>query len=772
LNIARDTPGGPRSPRSFAAFAAAFAGYTFVTAILLRPVVAHLTTRIPHDLGDPLLSMTLLWWTAHVTPLTERWWNGFAFWPGTGMMAFSDHRLGESLIASPLQWMGASALTAYNVTLLLTFPLCAIAAHWAAYTLTKRHDASVLAGLAYGFSPYRFAHIEHLELLGAFGMPAALAALHLYVEQRRIRWLIAFGAAILVQSLLCSYYSAFFVVLLALWIPWFIRRNEIACVAGIGATLLIVAALLAPILWSYIKIHQQYVFVREYNTVILLSADVASYAAASPLMTLWGWTSRFGGGELQLFPGLTIVVLIVVGAVAAVRSEGIQASTNRVALIAAGLGVLGTLIAAIAAYNGGWRISIGGTTLLSIGTPFKTFSLAFVAFCVAALAASPARHAFRRRSPFAFYVIAAAFLALCSLGPKARFLGYQFLYEPPYAWLMEIRTFGESIRVPARFAMPAILALSIAAALSFARLTRASASRRLFTIALALAIVADSWIVPLPTFELPPMWASLPPAQGAPAFLELPLGEVEHDIAAMYRAMAMNWRTVNGNSGYIPDYYQAANIGLEERDDTVLSAIATHGPIIVAVRRNEEEAAERLAWLRALPGAEPLSDDRDAWFFRVTGSAPAPIRCDGAQLRSSAASDRHGSVDIRPLTDNDPNTYWSTTKPQQPGDMIQFDLGEASALCSIRLSLGTFAALYPRRLNVATSIDGESWTTVFDGRTGGAAVLSALERPSDARIEIPLGGGAARFIRLRLDEGSAKASWVISDVAVTASAQR
>ena len=109
-------------------------------------------------------------------PLTERWWNGFAFVPAAGTLAFSDHRLGLSLIASPLQWLGCSPITAYNIVWLATFPLCALAAHALAFTLTRRTDASVICGLAYGFNPYRAAHLSHLDCWG-IRMPAALAAI-------------------------------------------------------------------------------------------------------------------------------------------------------------------------------------------------------------------------------------------------------------------------------------------------------------------------------------------------------------------------------------------------------------------------------------------------------------------------------------------------------------------------------------------------------------------------------------------------------------------
>src|SRR6266851_6973169 len=110
--------------------------YSALAVAVTWPLVLRLTTTVAADLDDPLLSTSLLWWNAHVLPLTEQWWNGFAFFPSHGMMAFSDHRLGESLIAAPLQWLGFSPSTAYNLTVLAMFPLCAIAAHALGFVLT------------------------------------------------------------------------------------------------------------------------------------------------------------------------------------------------------------------------------------------------------------------------------------------------------------------------------------------------------------------------------------------------------------------------------------------------------------------------------------------------------------------------------------------------------------------------------------------------------------------------------------------------------------
>ena len=119
--------------------------YSALAIAVTFPLIPHLTSVVPSDLGDPLLSTAILWWNAHVMPLTDRWWNGFAFSPATGMLAFSDHRLGLSLIASPLQRLGANPITAYNIVFLATFPLCALSGHALGWVLTKRLVRGALA---------------------------------------------------------------------------------------------------------------------------------------------------------------------------------------------------------------------------------------------------------------------------------------------------------------------------------------------------------------------------------------------------------------------------------------------------------------------------------------------------------------------------------------------------------------------------------------------------------------------------------------------------
>ena len=65
---------------------------------------------------------------------------------------------------------------------------------------------------------------------------------------------------------------------------------------------------------GYERIHAWYGLQRSFNEIIQLSADVSGLGVASPLIALWGWTARWAHPEGELFPGLTIVALVCVGA--------------------------------------------------------------------------------------------------------------------------------------------------------------------------------------------------------------------------------------------------------------------------------------------------------------------------------------------------------------------------------------------------------------------------------------------------------------------------
>jgi hypothetical protein len=744
----------------------AFAAYSALTIVITFPLILNLSSRLPKDLGDPLLTASILWWNAHVTPLSERWWNGFGFFPATGMMAFSEHFLGAGLLASPLQWLGSSPVTAYNLTFLASFPVCAIAAHGLALTLTGRHDAAFVCGLAYGFNPYRVAHLEHLELLLAFGMPAALAALHVYVNTGRVKWLVAFAAALTIQVLCSSYYALFFTVLLSLWVFWFIRpdgwRKALAVVAAAGVSALAVA----PIVIGYRRIHDGYELTRDYTEEILrFSGDLSSLVTASPLSAVWGWTAFMNGGERQLFPGLTITLLAVLGFFVSRHS---RMTTDRLAMVSKACWIVaaGFLIIAIGARTiGPWRIDLSWLTV-SVTVPYKPLSLS-AAFAMLAIGfGARMRTAFRERSALAFYLSGGTLLFLCSLGPEPTLFGERILYEPPYAWLMRLPFFGDTIRVPARFAMLGALALSVAASLAFHRLTTA-APRGIFPLlVVASGVIADGWIREMPLPPVPERMFGIPPDYQAAAVLELPLGDVWHDTAAQYRATLHRARAVNGYNGYEPSFYQVLRRALDARNPLILDALASGGPVLIAVDRHLDHQRAWAAFLSRHPDVTRLIEDADWTLFGLPLKQTPRLAGCGVTLPIAAAFDARGRVDAAVLTDQNPATRWITSNDQRAGDTLTVDLGAVAPVCGVELSMGSAAVLYPGTLSVATSVDQVEWQTGFVGRPGGWAFLAALENPGDTRVFVPVQSSGGRFVRLRIEESRPLYPWAVANLVV------
>ena len=756
----------------------AFAAYTVVAIAVTFPLVLHLSSALPHDLGDPLLSTSILWWNAHVMPFTERWWNGFAFYPAPGMVSFSDHRLGASLIASPLQWLGASDVTAYNLTLLLTFPLSALAAHLLGFTLTRRHDAAAISGLAYGFSPYRIAHIEHLELLVAYGMPLALVGLHRFAETRQPRWIGLFAAALMLQGLSTSYFLLFFCVLLALWMLWFVDWRDWRFAAAVTAGGLGAAAALSPVILGYLRIHSYYAMTRGLQEVLEYSADLSSFVAASPLLSLWGWTHSLAGSERQLFPGLAVTLIAVGGTVMAVvgrRTAG-RGALPKLSMVFGGLMLAAIAVVVSVRTLGAWQI--GPLRVSEDVFKPQSVALAFLALSIATLPAT--RDAFRRRSALAFYLFACGFLFLCSLGPKPTFLGAQVLYEPPYAWLMRLPVFGSAIRAPARFAMPAILALSAAAAIGFARLTAGGRGLRNASFMVACgAIVADTWMGGLPMLPLRSSWSPRW-AASVSSVLELPLGVIEADVAAMHRTTSHQRPVVNGYSGFLPPHYGVLRRALSEGDETILPEVAATGSVLVAVDRRADRDRHLQELAARVPGAEEMGLEGRWMFFRLPGSGHPTVErptasggCGGkiGITAISTSTETAGPDDERTrignLIDGDEGSGWISPSPQHAGDSITVTTAPEARLCSLSLLLGGGPEVYPGAVAVELSRDGREWNSVFEGPAGGLAMAGALRDPVRSPLRFEWAAQPATLLRIRLLVSHPLYPWAMREIVVS-----
>src|SRR4030095_7000456 len=168
-------------------------------------------------------------------------------------------------------------LVGHNVAFIATFVLSAFGAHFLAYTLTRRHDVSAVAAIAFAFAPYRLSQSPHIQGLASQWTPVCLAAMHRYDRTGRARWAVIAAAAWVLEGLSCGYYLLFLAVLLGLWLLWVGGvRWPLRKVAVAAAAFAVGALVMAPFLRGYqVILRDTYGFKRSIGEIRYFSADIA-----------------------------------------------------------------------------------------------------------------------------------------------------------------------------------------------------------------------------------------------------------------------------------------------------------------------------------------------------------------------------------------------------------------------------------------------------------------------------------------------------------------
>ena len=737
------------------------AAYVLLALAYTWPLPLRLATGVIHDPYDPLLNAWILWWNTQAVPLTDAWWNAPIFYPATGTLAFSEHLLGLMPIAAPFAFFDAPLL-GYNVALLVTYPLCALAAHFLVFTLTRRHDAAFVAGLAYAFAPYRLVQLPHIQVLTTYWTPLCLAALHRSDLTRRPAWIAVAGAAFLMQSLSSGYLMFFLAVLLALWFTWFAvgrwpPRMFVAATCAFGAAALV----LVPFLLGYQHILRDiYGFKRSPLEIRTFSADVAGLLLASADLLLWGWLRVIQRLESDLFPGLTLVVLV---AYAIYRThpfvstgESVRQRRIKIALLI----VFALLLVATAMplVYGPWRFTIGGLRLLSIGRADKPFTLALIAGLALLLLLPRVRAAFSRRSLLAFYLIAALAMWVCALGPEPTVMDRRFIYEAPYRQLMRLPGF-DGLRVPARFWTMALACLGVVAGLAVHRVRPA---RRQILVSVACAgILLDGWPRHFIVVDAPEVRPSPP---GVTSRIDLPMQDT--DTQSLYQQMFDKVPSRNGFSGYIAPHYWALRALFDERDPRILDELARQGPLGVVVDHGADSDGALRQLVESRPGVETIRSS-SAWSsYRIPRSnteAEIPDR-QGTPLRIASLSTFPSPPHAERALDGRLDTRWSGGVQQQSADAT-IDLGEITRVGQVVVDLGPFATDFPNKLRIEVSPDARSWDVAWTGSTALHAYYGAIRHPRDVPLVFALNRDSVRYIRLT-QVGFGKHDWSIVELHV------
>ncbi len=743
------------SPRArWVAVAALYTGMTLAYARTLLPVIG---SALPNDTGDPGLNAWILWWNAQAVPLTTAWWNAPIFFPAQGALALSETFLNLWPLSTPMQWAGASAVLTYNVMFLLSFPAAALAAHLLAWRLTGRHDAALIAGLAFGFAPYRAAQMPHLQAQWSCWMPLALFALHGYLDERRRKYLVLFGVSWLMNALSTGYYLFFFAVLFGFWMLWFARSLRDWVSIGVAA---VVASLpLAPLLLGYQRYQAAHGVARTVEEIRYFSADLSAIWATNPYV--WHAWTLDPGPEGELYPGATILALVLLASLVAwwkawpERRSRIQ----RWWLVLAGL-------AAFAAYQswrlGGWVFSLFSWRI-SMTRPARVLGVALALAGITLLWDPRIREAWRRRPVFLFYVLAAVLMFVFALGPEVRWFGTPILSHAPYEWLMQLPG-GRALRVPARFAMLLVLCLSAAAALAFKRLTPRGAHWAVAA-PIILAVGFEGFVTRM-EIGVVPAPLQLAGRERGTTILELPSYDDYNDTAAMLHATQAGFGLVNGFSGYSPPHYQPLKDGLRHLDGSVIDALRRFGTLHVYVHRESDRNDRYRDLVADLPGAERIMLTQAGTFFRLPARAPASLP-PAAPLRIAEVRANVHAIHAPEIIDGKLETKWQTPAHQTAGDQITITLDAPAIVSRLEMDLATSMHEYPRALRVTVGEKGGQPAVVWERGTMGPAIVATLTDRSRMPIVLELTPHArGQEIVLTITEDDDVYPWSIAEIRV------
>ncbi len=491
--------------------------------------------------------------------------HGDVFYPYGLTLAYSELLLPPALLGLPGFVWGNPILT-YNLLLLALWPLNGLAMAWVAYAVTRSRPAAWLAGTVFCLSPYFTEYYLEFQMLLAALIPVALLAWVRWLESWEHRWLWATLAAFTAQALASWYYAVILVLALATltggfvclrWRGWQWRRS-VAMLAMGGA---VAGVVLLPFAAPYLAVHRELGFRRGIDEVAMHYADLTTFLEAGRRSLLYRFELSNHVAETSAFVGFGVLGL------AALSLLWLRRGSSEPTTVSVRRGILPVLAAAL--LGAGWLLAWQPRlTSPPSPTPFRDWALplgpavalGFVLLTLRGWADS--RRGVPRRLGEADWVCLLLLLTvvfvILALGPFVH-LQREPVGPGPYLVLYQVFPILHGIRTTTRFAVVAIAALGLLAALGLraveARLEHRPALRWGLVGLVFLVLALEYAVAPARyqrvAWNLRPVDEVLRAEPDDVAVLEWPTNRRATDADAMVRSLAHRRRLVNGVSGFI-----------------------------------------------------------------------------------------------------------------------------------------------------------------------------------------------------------------------------
>jgi hypothetical protein len=589
----------------------AAAAYLALAVITTWPLVRGLGRDVAADLGDPVFVMWALAWDCQQLVAILQgdfarlatFFDANIFHPLPLTLAYSEHFIAQAVQILPVWALTGNPILCYNLLYLSTFVLSGLGAYLFVREISGNPRAAFVAGVLFAFAPYRVPQSSHLQVLSSQWMPFALYGFRRFFDSidaqtaRAGRWrpLLGAAAALIGQNLSCTYYLMFFAPFAIAYVVWEIWRRRLWSRVRLWIQLVIAAAMVGvvtvPFLLPYALVQEQLEIARSRGELSMYAADVYSYVTTVREQIVWGSIARvFPKPEGDLFPGVLAVVLAFIGVATWRRDADLDtAPVTRLAWIVLAVAAIHFLIAGATLLYRRFVLDLGLFTM-RITNVDQLLLRALVLVAVAAAASPGCRSrivAFMRTRGFYLVALLAAMWLSLGLTPQTlgRPLNLTGLYQLLYAYVPGF----DGLRVPARFNMIAVLMLAVLGGYGADVLSR----WRWATPALVIVTTgffAESLVRPFPIngsgtlrdyatpearvyrpARAPAVYRRLSQESGV-VLAELPLGQPDYDIRAMYYSIVHHARLLNGYSGFFPPHYGLLALSLSDVPSHAITA--------------------------------------------------------------------------------------------------------------------------------------------------------------------------------------------------------
>jgi hypothetical protein len=315
-------------------------------------------TAVPGHVGDARFnSVVLEHFYRLLTGQDKDIWTLPLFYPFKGTLAFSDNLFGTAPVYALFRFLGVSRAIAVD----LWFTIGFIVNYAVTYHVTRRFGfspiAAAFAAFAFTFALPMLEQETHMQLVYRFACPLAFFALWEAFQQRR---LIVLASAVfwLVVQFYCAFYLGIFLGIVLLFAGLGLLVSEwrglgqmlrspaaekpVALVLRLVLALASLAAL-AWLMWPYLYYSHLYNLHRDWGGIMPFLPELWSYLMTdrepyvAPVLSLLVDHMR---NEHQLFLGLPLLALLVMGAVRAVLT---RSTLGLVALLIIVLGFVLTI---------------------------------------------------------------------------------------------------------------------------------------------------------------------------------------------------------------------------------------------------------------------------------------------------------------------------------------------------------------------------------------------------------------------------------------------